>query len=164
MSVANNIIVGGLRCRITFARITDQSSPPGRCVCGSKGWEPRFSSSHRVALERMGMLRASTASSGTTSRSRRSSIPSGRCRCSRSSGATSTTMSVPTAPWATVLLKRPFSFSSRFSRLVWSIPSPVLRAPPVEGLLGHSYLPRGFGDHTPRRYGHLRLSELPDDL
>ena len=81
-----------------------------RCGCGSKGWEPQPSSSHRVALGRMGMLRASTASLGTNSWTGSSSIPSGRCRSSPSSGATSTTTNAPTAPWAiALLLQRPSS-------------------------------------------------------
>ena len=71
-------------CRSTSARTTGRSSPPGRCGCGSKGWEPQPSSSHRVALGRMGMLRASTASLGTNSWTGSSSIPSGRCRSSPS--------------------------------------------------------------------------------
>ena len=51
------------------------------------------------------MLRA-TATSWTGS----SSIPSGRCRSSPSSGATSTTTNAPTAPWAiALLLQRPSS-------------------------------------------------------
>ena len=41
---------------------------------------------------------------------RESSIPSGRCRSSPSSGATSTTTNAPTAPWAiALLLQRPSS-------------------------------------------------------
>ena len=97
-------------CRSTSARTTGRSSPPGRCGCGSKGWEPQPSSSHRVALGRMGMLRASTASLGTNSWTGSSSIPSGRCRSSPSSGATSTTTNAPTAPWAiALLLQRPSS-------------------------------------------------------
>ena len=78
-------------CRSTSARTTGRSSPPGRCGCGSHPLEPQPSSSHRVALGRMGMLRASTASLGTNSWTGNSSIPSGRCRSSPSSGATSTT-------------------------------------------------------------------------
>ena len=59
---------------------------------------------------RMGMLRASTASLGTNSWTGSSSIPSGRCRSSPSSGATSTTTNAPTAPWAiALLLQRPSS-------------------------------------------------------
>ena len=67
-------------CRSTSARTTGRSSPPGRCGCGSHPLEPQPSSSHRVALGRMGMLRASTASLGTNSWTGSSSIPSGRCR------------------------------------------------------------------------------------
>ena len=97
-------------CRSTSARTTGRSSPLGRCGCGSKGWEPQPSSSHRVALGRMGMLRASTASLGTNSWTGSSSIPSGRCRSSPSSGATSTTTNAPTVPWAiALLLQRPSS-------------------------------------------------------
>ena len=90
------------------ARKTGPSLPPGRCVYGYGVWEPRHSSPRRGVPGRTGTWRASTESQGMNSWIERSSIPSGRCRRSRSCGAKSTTMSVPTVGSAIGhLLQRP---------------------------------------------------------
>ena len=133
-----------------MAAITRWST--GSAVCSAVLRSPPLPSEPLLALRSANQLR-------TNSWTGSSSIPSGRCRSSPSSGATSTTTNAPTAPWAiALLLQRPSS-------------PPLLQALSVSHDLWYNYWGQVSSSDDMMTYSifsvkarQLRLRAIPDAL